>query len=344
MTRMVEQSSGVGNGAAVSRAVFSSSSGMRSLRSVLLLAGGVRRGRMGQALGRPLVDLPVPKYGSMLGAWSEQVSGLAKVLGGPIQVRAMVSQQLQLPRTVKPCAGVELIAEYDKGEFRGTGGLLRDVTDEYEDDDFILAATANQVLLTNLSELFEVLRSTQAKAGADVVLLSEPDGSASGFILIRCACLRGIRGNGYLDFKEQSLPQIAKEFVVKVAKSPRRAALPVRTLEQYIRTLRVLHTGDLELEVEPRIDPYEEEWTAAFAMVDETASVAKGAIVHDSVVMRNAKVGAGAVLVRSLACEGAVVDAGRVVYDSVIASEANESFNQTRAPELLRADESKEAR
>lgn len=317
---------------------------MRSLRSVLLLAGGVRRGRMGQALGRPLVDLPVPKHGSMLGAWSEQVSGLAKVIGGPIQVRAMVSQQLQLPRTVKPCAGVELIAEYDKGEFRGTGGLLRDVTDEYEDDDFILAATANQVLLTNLSDLFEVLRSTQAKAGADVVLLSEPDGSASGFILIRCACLRGIRGNGYLDFKEQSLPQIAKEFVVKVAKSPRRAALPVRTLEQYIRTLRVLHTGDLELEVEPRIDPYEEEWTAAFAMVDETASVAKGAIVHDSVVMRNAKVGAGAVLVRSLVCEGAVVEAGRVVYDSVIASESNESFNQTRAPELLRADESKEAR
>ncbi len=319
---------------------------MRSLRSVLLLAGGVRRGSLGQALGRPLVDLPVPKYGSMLGAWGEQVSGLAKVIGGPIQVRAMVSQQLQLPRTVKQCTGVELLAEYDKGEFRGTGGLLRDVTDEYEDDDFILVATANQVLLKSLSEVFEVLRVEQAKAGADVVLLSEPDGSASGFMLIRCACLRGIRGNGYLDFKEQSLPQIAKEFVVKVAKCPRRASLPVRTLEQYIRTLRVLHTGDLDMNIEPRIDPYEEEWTATFAMVDETASVAKGAIVHDSVVMRNAKVGAGAVLVRSLVCEGAVVDAGRVVYDSVIASESNAAYEQSQAPDLLRGAtiETKEAR
>lgn len=303
------------------RPTFASTSGVRNLRSVLLLAGGVRRGSLGQALGRPLVDLPVPRYGTMLGAWGEQVSGLAKMIGGPIQVRAMVSQQLQLPRAVKPNSGVEIIAEYDKGEFRGTGGLLRDVTDEYEDDDFVLVGTANQVLMKSLSEIFEVLRVAQAAGNADVVLLSEPDGSASGFMLIRCACLRGIRGNGYLDFKEQSLPQIAKEFVVKVTRCPRRAALPVRTLEQYIRMLRVLHTGDMDLNVEARIDPYEEEWTATFGMVDETASVAKGAIVHDSVVMRNARVGANAVLVRSLVCEGASVAAGQVVFDSVIGSE-----------------------
>jgi ADP-glucose pyrophosphorylase len=71
------------------------------------------------------------------------------------------------------------------------------------------------------------------------------------------------------------------------------------------------HEADVE-------DPYAEEWSPTFSMVDETASVGKGALVHDSVVMRNARIGAGAVLVRSLVCEGAAVEAGRVVFDSVV--------------------------
>ncbi|MFY7896114.1 MAG: hypothetical protein ACOVP8_07770, partial [Phycisphaerales bacterium] len=54
--------------------------------------------------------------------------------------------------------------------------------------------------------------------------------------------------------------------------------------------------------------------------VDESATVAKTSLVHDSVVMTGAKVGAGAVVVRSLVCEGAVVQPGQTVFDTIVAS------------------------
>jgi hypothetical protein len=264
------------------------------------------------ALGRPLVDLPLPKHPTMLAAWVEQAGLLARAFGQDVNVRALVNKQLELPRTVPAVERVLVRAEYDVGEYRGTGGLLHDLAKDYADDDVLLVGVANQVLVTPLPELLERMRSVDA----DVVLLAEPDGTASGLQLVRCACLREIRGNGYLDFKEQCLPRIAKEFRVKVVHAPRRAALAVRSLEQYIRTLRALFAGEAH-EIEAA-DPYAEEWSPTFSMVDETASVAKGALVHDSVVMRSARIGTGAVLVRSLVCEGAIVESGRVVFDGVV--------------------------
>lgn len=284
----------------------------KAISAIVLLAGGVRRHPLATALGRPLVDLPLPKHPTMLAAWNEQAGLLARATGQDVTLRALVNKQLELPRAVAAVERVAVRAEYDVGEFRGTGGLLHDVAKDYGDDDVLLVGVANQVLVSPLPELLERMRSVEA----DVVLLAESDGTASGLQLVRCACLRDIRGNGYLDFKEQCLPKIAKDFRVKVVRSPRRAALAVRSLEQYIRTLRALHVGS-EHEAEAE-DPYAEEWSPTFSMVDETASVGKDALVHDSVVMRNARIGAGAVLVRSLVCEGAVVEPGRVVFDNVV--------------------------
>jgi hypothetical protein len=291
----------------------------KAISAIVLLAGGVRRHPLATALGRPLVDLPLPKHATMLAAWSEQAGLLARAMGQDVTLRALVNKQLELPRAVPAVERVAVRAEYDVGEFRGTGGLLHDVAKDYGDDDVLLVGVANQVLVSPLPDLLEMMRSVEA----DVVLLAEPDGTASGLQLVRCKCLRDIRGNGYLDFKEQCLPKIAKDFRVKVVRSPKRAALAVRSLEQYIRTLRALHLGsEHEADVE---DPYAEEWSPTFSMVDETASVGKGALVHDSVVMRNARIGAGAVLVRSLVCEGAAVDAGRVVFDSVVGRSSSSS-------------------
>jgi NDP-sugar pyrophosphorylase family protein len=134
---------------------------------------------------------------------------------------------------------------------------------------------------------------------------------------MRCGALRAIRAKGFVDLKEQALPELAKTCDVRVAMSQHPVALPVRTLEQYIRTLRALSEASAELTAP---DPYAEEWTPTFSLVDESATVAKNSLVHDSVVMTGAKVGAGAVVVRSLVCEGAVVQPGQTVFDTIVAS------------------------
>ncbi len=286
----------------------------QKLRALVLLSGGVRQTQLAAGLGRPLVDLPLPGGRSLLSAWRDHVSGVKDRAGlADTAMRVIVSKPLALPRNVVAVAGVNISLEYDKIELRGTGGLIRDIADDYGDDDEVLVATANQVLLRPLHELYSML----ANLNADIGLLAEPGGGAVGVHLMRCGALREIRAKGFVDLKEQALPELAKTCNVRVVMSQRPVALPVRTLEQYIRTLRAMSEGTAELSAP---DPYSEEWTPTFSLVDESATVAKDALVHDSVVMATAKVGAGAVLVRSLVCEGATVQPGQTVFDTIVAS------------------------
>jgi hypothetical protein len=293
-------------------------------RAIILLAGGVRRTDLSAGLKRPLLDLPLPDQRSLLAVWRDHAADLAKVLHAEhMLVRAIVSRPLSLPRTVEQHPRVHIGAEYDAQTFRGTGGLLRDIAQDYHDDDRMLVMTANQILLRPLPELFELL----AHAGGDIAMLTDPDDEDCGIALMRAGALRSIRANGYIDFKEQALSTLLTQFDVRVARSPRNAVLPVRTLEQYIRTLRALSDGKDEHD---RPDPYEEEWTPTFSVVDPRATVEQGGLVHDSVVMRHAQVGAGAVLVRSVVCEYAKVPAGSMVFDTVVPSErATEDSTKT---------------
>ncbi len=286
-----------------------------SLRAVVVLSGGVRPNELLAGLGRSLLDLPLPAGRSLLAFWRDQVSAVAKGLpgagSGDLPLRAIVSRPGALPLEVAMVPGVDVRPEYEKVELRGTGGLLRDIAEEYNDSDALLVAHANQVLVRPLAEVFASL----AAVDADIVLLAEPDGSSSGLHLMRCGALKKIRAKGYIDLKEQALVSLAQDCRIRVVKSAQPTVLRVRTLEQYVRTLRALTTGD----VLDRPDPYAEEWARTFSLVQDGAFVDPSAIVHDSVVMRGARIGPRAVLVRSLVCEGAGVDAGAPVFDAVIA-------------------------
>ncbi len=287
----------------------------RSLRGVVLLSGGVRINQLVAGLGRSLLDLPVTPTATLLSHWRDQAGTLAATLpqeGRGLRVRAIVSKPGELPQNVVPLAGVDVTTEYDRVELRGTGGLLRDLMEDYGDDDSILVVHGNQVLVRPMPAVFSALSAVDA----DIVLLAEPDGSSSGVHLMRCGALREVRAKGYIDFKEQALPALSQSHRVRVVRSESPTGLRVRTLEQYIRALRALTTGDIL----DRPDPYAEEWATTFSLAQQGARVDPGATIHDSVVMRGAAVGARAVVVRSLVCEGATVPAGATIFDSVIAS------------------------
>lgn len=287
----------------------------RSLRALVVLSGGVRVNQMAAGLGRSTLDLPVTESSSLLGHWEEQAEALSKRLPTnqrALCLRAIVSKPGALPKVFAPRSRVEVTPEYERVELRGTGGLLRDLAEDYGDDDAILVVHGNQVLVRPLPETFDLL----AAIDADVVILAEPDGSSSGVHLMRCGALRDIRPKGYIDLKEQALPAMSQTHRVRVVRSESPSGLRVRTLEQYIRALRALRTGDLL----DRPDPYAEEWATTFALTQEGAHVDPGATIHDSIVMRGATVGARAVVVRSLVCEGAKVPAGAAIFDSVISS------------------------
>ena len=61
-----------------------------------------------------------------------------------------------------------------------------------------------------LVEPLGVLAHRLAEAGGEINLMSHGGGTPSGLMLVRCGCLRSIPSVGFIDFKEQALPLIAR--------------------------------------------------------------------------------------------------------------------------------------
>jgi hypothetical protein len=282
---------------------------------VVLLGGSVRPSPLAQATGRSVLDLPLERNTTLINFWLAQSKDIAELAGlepGRLPVRVMVSQNSPEPESAEERFFGTFRIERDRSEYRGTGGVLRDVGSEYDDDDLILVANAAQILLDPLAAVAAALD----RKGGDVGLVSHDDGTPSGIMLLSCKALRLAPVTGFADMKEQVLPLIASRFDVRVLRRRRPTGLPVRTLEDYIQALRFHH---LRRAGKPVMnDPLAEDWSAAFSLVEEGATVDPTARVHDSVVLSGSAVEPGAVLVRSVVCPGAVVRRDKTAVDQFV--------------------------
>ncbi|HYE03611.1 MAG TPA: hypothetical protein VD963_10300 [Phycisphaerales bacterium] len=282
--------------------------------AVVLLAGSVRESELARQIGRSLLDLPLGAPGTVLDAWAAGVAALAGPEGVP-PLRVLLDRSAPAPRVRDGDGRVAVTIERDPREFRGTGGLLRDLAEAYGEEQYLLVANGHQVLFQPLVELARAL----AAPGADVAVLAHEDSTPCGVMLVRAGALRTVRGVGFADLKEQVLPALAGERDVRVVFARGVASAPVRTLDGYLQALRRLRHGAGPGGAE---DPFAEEWFESFSLVEEGAEVESPARVHDSVVLRGGRVGAGAVVVRALVCPGGVVGAGEVVHGRAVTGPA----------------------
>ena len=286
---------------------------LHRLRALILLGGSVRPTELTTATGRSVLDLPLDESGSIFNHWLAQAAELAQHARlEKLPVRVMVNQHSGELRSAATRYYGTYHIERDLSEYRGTGGLLRDLAEDYEDDDLVLVANAAQVLLDPLAAIATAL---DRKQGA-VSLIAHQDGTASGAMLVRCNTLRLIPEAGYVDMKEQALPLIASQHDVTVVHRRRPTGLPVRSLSGYISALRDYHRRRAGKPAQS--DPLSEDFTSAFALVEDGASVDARAHVHDSVVLKGAVIEPGAALVRSLVCAGAVVKRDRSAVEQIV--------------------------
>jgi N-acetylglucosaminyldiphosphoundecaprenol N-acetyl-beta-D-mannosaminyltransferase len=286
---------------------------LQRLKAMILLGGSVRPSPLSAATGRSVLDLPLDENGSLMNYWLAQAQDVAKLAGQErLPVRVLVNHASREPTTAAENYFGSFRVERDLSEYRGTGGVLRDVAADYADDDFLLVANACQILLDPLPAIVSAL----AKQGGDINLVAHDDGTPTGIQLLRCKTLREIAHNGYHDLKEQALPKIASAFDVRAMRRRRPTGLPIRTLEDYLQALRLYHRRRAG---KPLVtDPLAEDWSPAFSLVEPGAKVSPNARVHDSVVLNGATVEAGAVLVRSLVCGDAAVRTDRTVVDQYV--------------------------
>lgn len=287
------------------------------LRAMILLGGAVRANPLVAATGRSVLDLPLDEGGSVLNFWLKQAADVARVAGiEKLPVRVMVNQMSPDPCSADLKYLGSFRVERDLSEYRGTGGVLHDLAQDYHDDDLLLVANAAQVLLDPMSRVLMALRRKRA----DVAVISHDDGTPSGIMLVRRKTLRMLPTAGFVDMKEQGLPLIASQYDVRVVRRRRPSGLPIRLLDGYIQALHYYHRRRAGSHGSV-IDPLAEDWTPAFSLVEPGASVDPSARIHDSVVLAGARVEAGSVLVRSLVCPGAVIRRDRTAVDEVIRSE-----------------------
>jgi hypothetical protein len=268
--------------------------------------------------------LPLETGASLLDHWqaqSRELVGATRLTTLP--VRVLLDWSTPEPMMPGVCEGVSMTAERDPEPLRGTAGVLRDVllrdvggvdgTEEYDDDDFIVVANAAQVLLQPLVELV----GSMAETGSDVSVVSHPDGTPSGVMLLRRACLRLIPEVGFIDMKEQGLPRITSQFRGSVVYRNMTCGVPVRSLHDYIRALRWYHKR--RAGVATTQGAFSEDWRSSFFIVEEGASVDPNVRLHDSVVLRGGRVESDAYVVRSMVCPKGVVSRRQTVINELVA-------------------------
>jgi mannose-1-phosphate guanylyltransferase len=283
-----------------------------NIRSVVLLAGMVRSSDLSTGIHRSVVELPVDDGSRILDVWSAQCAQLAERMERDrLPVVVLLGNEARPPVEIRSTDRVPLIVERDPLQFRGTGGVLRDKAEAYEDDEFLLVGTATQLLLCELTELV----SEMSRMQADVTIVSHRDGSPSGLMLVRCGCLRGIPDLGFIDMKEQALPTIARSHVVKVVERGSPTGVSIRTRESYLRGLRIWNRRKRNGSAPE--DPFAEDVHSSFGVVEDGAVVDPSARIYDSVILRGAKVLPGAAVVRSVVCPGAVVLRHSTVIEEV---------------------------
>jgi N-acetylglucosaminyldiphosphoundecaprenol N-acetyl-beta-D-mannosaminyltransferase len=287
---------------------------LHKLRAMILLGGSVRPTPLTNSIGRSVLDLPLDGDGSILNHWLAHARELARHAGlEQLPVRVLVNQNSPEPSSAAPRYEGTFRVERDLSEYRGTGGVLRDLAADYADDDLILVANAAQILMDPLAAIAMAL---DRKAG-DFSLVSHNDGTPSGVMLVSCKTLRLIPTTGYVDMKEQALPAIAARYQVTVMhRRGRPTGLAVRSLADYVNALRHYHR---RRQGKPALsDPLAEDWLPAFALVEEGATVDPRAHVHDSVVLKGGIVEGGAVVVRSIVCAGGAVRKDRSAVDQFV--------------------------
>src|SRR5882724_6912586 len=128
-----------------------SSRPLTHLRAMVLLGGSVRPGTFGTAIARLVFQLPLGDKCTILDSWAKEARQLAPLAEQVVPVRVMIDKAAPQPLPIGN--GTPLEIERDPFDFRGTGGVLRDLASQYSLDDYLLVANAAQVLCEPLADL-----------------------------------------------------------------------------------------------------------------------------------------------------------------------------------------------
>ncbi len=290
----------------------------QDLRVVVLLAGRVGSSAFGDGAQRSVLDLPVDSQRTVLDVWTEQLGRLALAAGSPRLPVRIALDHAGVPPTIHPggwSRRLDVQVVRDAAEYRGTAGVVRDVTGDLAPDDRLLVVNASQLQREPVADILAALMSMDE----GVSLVPHGAGDLAGMFLLRRDRLSSVPEVGFVDLKEQTIPSTAQRAPLGISRRGRGTSLPIRTRAEYIEALRVSLAPERGGRAVSTTDnPFAEAWAPSFAIVEDGADVAADAVLQDSVVLRGARVESGAVVARTVVCPGGVVRRGSVAIDATV--------------------------
>lgn len=299
------------------------------IRALVLLAGRTP-GSLAALVERSVLDLPIGDSLRLLDVWETRIAGLLAAIGADndaVDVHVLCGETDPLP-LVRQDARLRFRVERDGGSFRGTAGVLRDISERFAPGDCLLVGVASQCPGEGMLEALAAAADWRAGVSIGV----DPAGVPNGLMLVRCEALGRVAPVGYIDFKEQALPKIAAACGARVVVAPQRCAPPIRDLARYIDAIRSWRSHRT-LEGVRFSRPFEEHWTPQFSIIEAGAAVSPSALILDSVVLAGGVVAERARVVRSVVGPRGRVSAGRTVVDRLV---TDQDSAQGRRPDPLR--------
>jgi hypothetical protein len=294
---------------------------------VLILAGSVRSARsapLAQAIGIPVAALPIDASQSLLSGWLRTLSRVTGEARIGIAIAELQTQSFYERVAEESGNAARIDVWVDRNMHRGTGGIVRDYTDD---------RWSNR--MSGAGGLLVIECSTQldfdcdafvagVDASAEATVLASEDMRPCGVIHLSQRAIDRIPAVGYYDLKEQLVPTIVQSSgrvrPVFTGADPSR----VGDITSYLSMLESrARNGASMISDDARIDAMSE--LQGWALVARGADIRSGALVANSAILPGAVVGEGAVVARSVVPPGAYVPPGALVVDRVFASlESNE--------------------
>ena len=293
----------------------------------IILAGGPRLSPLAAETGYSVLDLTATKDRTVLGVWIVRLSELCSNPHG-YPTRIVHDASSPRPELRSDPGLLSLEVKQERLRYRGPIGIAHDEAQTLNPDDLILLVEAGRLPCVSLRPLLQ----SHSTNSADVTVAANPDSTTAGLFIFRKRTLEIVPKKGFMDLKEQWLIRgLEKGWNIHVHTLDEPGALTIRTPEQYLAAVRMLNEQSA-LSVPPGNDSHLSwlENPAGPSVVSTTATIARDAVLVDSVVMAEATVGSGCVLARTIVSPRTVVGQDQVIVDAVVGKSGVHSHSTGR--------------
>ncbi len=287
------------------------------LAACVLLAGSLTPSPLTSLTGGSVLDLFLNPRETVLDIWIRQFEAVAVAFGQTPKVHVIYGMASPIPAQISMNTSLTVELQEDAQQFRGPGGAVRDICQEYPPDATLIVAEAARYLCGDLLAMVE----EHGQRGADITVVCNEDSTPAGLFLIRRSTLDLIPKVGFTDLKEQWLKKAVDEGLdVRVHRLRQSYSYELRTREGFINAARA--AGGVSDSTPGALDGVAGDSLDGNGsnQQQEREAIGPSTVIVDSVVMPGATVGAGAVVARSIVCPGAEVAPRGTLVDGVAAT------------------------